>query len=349
MVPYTAGMGAAVIYGSIYLEHQTGLHPESPRRLIAIVDSLRREESRLALAWTEPQEASEDDLEAVHEAGYIKEVAALSRRGGGWLDPDTVVSARSYEAALHAAGGAVQAVDLVMEGKADLAFALVRPPGHHATRRRGMGFCLFNNVAIAAHHALRRHGLSRLLMVDWDVHHGNGTQEAFYEDNRVLYFSVHEWPHYPGTGRYDEAGAGAGRGYTVNVPLPSGSGDRGYTKVFQDILAPLAERFRPELILVSAGYDAHWADPLASMSLSVPGFGALSGQVSALANAHCDGRLVFVLEGGYDLEALSHSVVATLAAAEGAAYSDPIGPAPSEASMPAIERVISAVRTVHDI
>ncbi len=202
-------------------------------------------------------------------------------------------------------------VDLVLDGQAERAFSLARPPGHHATRDRPMGFCLFNSIAAAAVHA-RRRGVQRVLIVDWDVHHGNGTQEIFYLKSDVLYFSVHQWPHWPGTGRMSETGVGEGVGATTNVPLPPGIGDAGYRQVFEQILVPLARRFAPELVLISAGYDAHAADPLSSMQLSTAGFGALTRITAELADELCDGRIVAGLEGGYHLEALADSVLETL-------------------------------------
>ncbi|MCL5256480.1 MAG: histone deacetylase [Chloroflexi bacterium] len=340
-------MGVAVVFGSIYLEHRTGSHPEKPQRLSAIVDLLHRERHWLNLLWTEPRRASLEEVTRVHTASYVEEVRLISEQGGGWLDADTIISPRSYEAALYAAGGICQAVDLVIEGRAGSAIGMVRPPGHHAVPDRGMGFCLFNNIAIATHHALGIEGINRVLIVDWDVHHGNGTQEAFYEDDRVMCFSVHQWPLFPGTGMVGEIGAGRGAGYNVNVPLPSGSGDPEYRRVFEEILDPLAERFRPDLVMVSAGYDAHWRDPLASMALSVSGFGELTRRVKSLAERFCGGKLVFTLEGGYDLQALPYSVLATVAAASGLEFPDPLGPAASRSPAPAVDRVISSAKAIH--
>ncbi|GAI04383.1 unnamed protein product, partial [marine sediment metagenome] len=207
-----------------------------------------------------PRAASLEELSTVHSMGFISYIQAFAERGGGWLDADTVVSPASYDAALYAAGGAIKAVDGVLSGEVESAFALVRPPGHHALRWEAMGFCLFNNIAIAAKHALNSYRLERILIVDFDVHHGNGTQDAFYHDPSVLYFSAHQYPFYPGSGHFDETGAGPGEGYTVNVPLPAWCGDSEYLRVFEEILAPVARRFSPQLILVSAGYDAHWSD-----------------------------------------------------------------------------------------
>jgi acetoin utilization deacetylase AcuC-like enzyme len=225
-------------------------------------------------------------------------------------------------------------------------FALIRPPGHHALPGHAKGFCLFNNVALAARHAQQR-GLSRIMIVDFDVHHGNGTQEAFYSDPSVLFISTHQWGIYPGTGRADEVGAGAGRGYTVNVPLTAGAGDTTFGRIAADILWPAADRFQPELLLVSAGYDAHWRDPLAGLQLSCAGYHALAGQLAAIAKRHCGGKIVFVLEGGYDLPALSHGVANTIRGALGLPVDDPLGPAPRPESEAG--RILDQVRQLHGL
>jgi acetoin utilization deacetylase AcuC-like enzyme len=255
-------------------------------------------------------------LEDVHDPRYIDTVAEVARRGGGYWDLDTYISPGSYEAAILAAGAATAAVDAVVTEGARSAFALVRPPGHHALRMSAMGFCLFNNIAVAAQHAVKRHGLQRVMIVDWDVHHGNGTQDYFYDRSDVLFFSSHRYPFYPGTGALHETGRGKGAGYTVNVPLPAGVGDEGYSMVFREIVAPLAKRYRPELLLVSAGYDAHLADPLGGMAVSVAGFSEMARTVRLLADeiGECGGRVAAILEGGYNIEALAASVVATIAA-----------------------------------
>jgi acetoin utilization deacetylase AcuC-like enzyme len=254
----------------------------------------------------------------------------MAGRGGGFLDADTYLGARSYDAALLAAGGVVELVRAVVSGRASNGFALVRPPGHHSTPARGMGFCLFNNIAVAARAALDELNLTRVLIVDWDVHHGNGTQEIFYGLPQVFFFSTHQYPHYPGTGAWGETGAGAGLGYTANVPLPAGVGDAGFRRIFAEVLEPLAGRFRPELILVSAGYDAHWNDPLAGLCLSLDGYWEMARSVVALAGRLCGGRLVVTLEGGYDLDVLACGAANTCRALLGdsAPGADPLGPSP---------------------
>ncbi len=340
-------MSTGYVFHPIYLEHNDPGHSERKERLQSIMRSL---ESSGTLARLTSIEATPLDLEllsTMHDPNYIKRVEMVAESGWGMLDPDTYVNARSYEAALMAAGGLINAVEAVLLGQVDNGFALVRPPGHHALRDRGMGFCLFNNVALAAQYAIEQHGLPRILIVDFDVHHGNGTQDAFYERDDVLYFSTHQYPHYPGTGHWREKGQGRGEGYTVNVPLPEGVGDEGYTQAFEEILLPLAHRYNPDLILVSAGYDAHWVDPLASMRLSTTGFHHLTTILVSLAEELCQGRLVLTLEGGYDLDALSHSVLATFAALKREEAEDPLGPAPGRA--PFIDDLLQNVKEVHHL
>jgi len=258
-----------IVYHPIYLLHETGGHPERKERLTAVLNRIRSEQ--LEVDCITPTAATLSQVAAVHGKGYIDQVKAICEHGGGHLDIDTVLSKDSYHAALMAAGGAIKAVDAVLNGF-DSAFALVRPPGHHAMPNRGMGFCIFNNVAIAARHA-QATGLKKVLIVDWDVHHGNGTNAIFYSDRSVLYFSVHQFPHYPGTGRANEVGEDGAEGTKVNVPLPTGTGDEGYLMVFREILHPIALEFKPDLVLVSAGQDPHKDDPLGGMRLTAAGFG----------------------------------------------------------------------------
>jgi len=275
----------------------------------------RVERDRLDVEIITPQPATLDQVAAIHSRRYIDQVRALAEHGGGYLDIDTIVSRDSYQAALMAAGGDIAAVDAVMNDF-DTAFALVRPPGHHAMPNRGMGFCIFNNIAIGARHAQAR-GLKKVLIVDWDVHHGNGTQAVFYEDKSVLYFSTHQFPHYPGTGRLSEVGDGDGRGYTVNVPLPSGSDDSGFLAAYREILLPIALEFEPDIVMVSAGQDPDRSDPLGGMKLTAKGFGAMAGLVKNIADQCCEGRLIATLEGGYRIEAQAEDVVAELRAFQG--------------------------------
>lgn len=338
-------MPTGMIYGPIYLEHDTGNHVENAGRLKSIVSLLEESGLKQELRLIEPHATKPEDVETVHKHEHILHVQRLAQQGGVWADLDTFISPASYQVALYAAGGAMQAVELVVSGELDNAFALVRPPGHHATRSRAMGFCLFNNVAVAAKHALNACKLNRVLIADFDVHHGNGTQEAFSNDSQVLYFSAHQYPYYPGTGSVDETGTS---GNIINVPLPAGCGDAEYIKVFQEILVPAAKRFLPQLVLVSAGYDSHWIDSLSSMQVSVSGFAEMVTILKELASDLCQGRLVLALEGGYHHEALALSVKASFEVLLGKAVApDRLGKAPARGVNPDIDALLKAVRQVH--
>jgi acetoin utilization deacetylase AcuC-like enzyme len=292
------------------LRHDTGAHPERAARISAIEDELER---RDWLGWEmrESPAAERSLAEAVHPAGYVDAIEQFCLAGGGNLDLDTVVSRDSFEAAMHAAGGAAEAVDAVLESRAPVAASLHRPPGHHAERARAMGFCLFNNVAIAARRALDAHGLSRVLILDWDVHHGNGTNDIFHSDPQVLFVSIHQWPFYPGTGAASDEGSGPGEGFTVNLPVPGGSGDALWCSLVEHVTSPLATAYAPELVLVSAGFDAHADDPLAGCEVTDDGFAAMAGSVRRLAD-DLGVPVGVILEGGYDLGALSRGVARTL-------------------------------------
>ena len=295
-----------LLFDRAMIGHDPGTgHPERPARLAAIEAIL--EDRPIADTVLEgPSQASVETLERVHDAAHVQRILAL-RDEFAALDPDTRVSPGSVRAALLAAGAAVDAVDAVCTGEASGAFAFVRPPGHHAERARAMGFCLFNNIAVAAAHARAKHGCERVLIIDWDVHHGNGTQAIFYDDPGVLFFSTHQAPLYPGTGSVTEVGRGAGEGHTVNVPLSAEAGDGDLLLAFTRVLRPIADAYRPDLVLVSAGFDAHRQDPLGGLALTEEGYADLCGVAQSIARTHADGRLVLMLEGGYDLEALATS------------------------------------------
>jgi acetoin utilization deacetylase AcuC-like enzyme len=317
---------AALFRSLAFREHNTGEHPENAGRLLAIDTALERLDL-LAGRPEIPFHAAPDDLLArVHDLRYIAGIREFAAQGGGWLDADTPVGPHSVEVAALAAGAGVAAVEATLVGRAQRGFVLARPPGHHATPTRGMGFCLFNTIAVAAAHALAR-GLDRVLIVDWDVHHGNGTQDAFYESDKVLFCSVHQWPLYPGTGAASERGAGNGAGYTINVPLAVGANDDAYMEVFDQIIVPAANAFQPQIVLISAGFDAHANDPLAGMLVTELGFASLARRVIGIADDHADGRVVAFLEGGYDPPALAASVVVTLAELDGddASLADALG------------------------
>jgi acetoin utilization deacetylase AcuC-like enzyme len=343
-------MTTGLYYSPRYLEHAAPGHPEAPARLETAWAQLQRYGLLNDVAVAEPPPAPLADLERVHTPAHIRLVRAIAEDGGGWVDGDTFVAAASYDAALLAAGAAIAGCDAVLGGRQENAFALVRPPGHHALPDRAMGFCLFNNVAVAAGWARARGGAERVLIVDFDVHHGNGTQDIFYDRDDVVLFSTHQFPLYPGTGRLGETGAGAGEGYTVNLPLPPGCGDAAYRRAFDEVLAPLARRWRPDLILVSAGYDAHWSDPLANMRLTVEGYVAMVERLCGLARELCGGRLVALLEGGYNLGAVAASVVATCQVLSGQApIGDPLGPPPAAPTPSAADQVLAAARQLHHI
>lgn len=284
-------------------------HPEAPGRLLAIMRRLEDSGTAARLTAIAPRIAEQEWITQIHTAAYVASLNRHApREGRVSLDPDTSMSPGSLSAAYLAAGGALAGVDAIIGGRVDHVFCAVRPPGHHAEANRAMGFCLFNNVAIAARYAQKRHGLGRILIVDWDVHHGNGTQHSFESDPSVLFFSTHQYPHYPGTGRATERGTGSGTGYTINVPMKPGEGDEEYRAVFERTLIPAADEFKPEFVIVSAGFDAHKDDPLASMGLTEAGYADLTAIVAGIAKHHAGGRLLSCLEGGYHVTALAASV-----------------------------------------
>jgi acetoin utilization deacetylase AcuC-like enzyme len=294
------------------LEHDTGPHPENRARIPAIEDELER---RGWLGWErrEAPQASLEQLTAVHPAEHVERIRTVAEAGGAWLDADTIVSPGSYNAALHAAGGACAMVDALMAGDAPTGFCGLRPPGHHCEAATPMGFCLMNNIAIAAQHARDAHGLERVAIFDWDVHHGNGTNDIFHARSDVFFASIHQSPLYPGTGPAEDTGSGEGEGYTLNVPVPPGSGEDVWLRAVDDVVLPAIRAFEPQLLLVSAGFDAHRADPLAQCELEAESFAAMAGRVRDAAR-ELGVPLGAVLEGGYDLKALASSVAATLEA-----------------------------------
>lgn len=309
----------AVFKHELFLEHDPGYgHVESPDRLTAIYQALDQSPLGGQLLFPAFAPASEEILALNHTPRHIFRVKATAGKPFEALDPDTHTSPRSYEAACLATGAVVAAVEMVVQGGCDNAYALVRPPGHHAEADHTSGFCLFNNVAVAARYGLQRLGLHRILIVDWDIHHGNGTQHAFYDTDQVLYFSSHQYPFFPGSGSLSETGSGKGAGYTVNVPLQGGQDDFAFARIFNELLVPIARQYQPECIIVSAGYDIYAGDPLGTMGVTPAGFGYLTRVLVDLAAELCQGRLVLALEGGYSFEGLAGGVLASLAELTGA-------------------------------
>ena len=339
----------AIAYDPYHKHHTREGHPENQRRVEETWSLLRVDGILDKLLHTPSTPAPHDAILRVHTRTYLERLEAAVQQGKSNLDADTYLSDESYQAALLSAGGLLNVVDAVMQGKVQNGISLGRPPGHHAMPHWGMGFCLLANVSIAARWAQDHYNVGRVLIVDFDVHHGNGTQEVFYRDPSVLFFSTHQFPFYPGTGAAYETGEDRAEGATINVPLPSNVGDEGYLSIFRQLLLPAARLFRPELILVSAGYDAHWLDPLANMRLSITGYTHLLEQLMALADELCGGRLVVGLEGGYHIGALSHSVLSAvrLLSHSHQGPSDPFGPAPGGERD--IAPLLGKLRTLHNI
>jgi acetoin utilization deacetylase AcuC-like enzyme len=310
--------GTGIVKDERYMDHVAmDHHPESAQRLEVLYRLL--EEPGMAGSFTliPPRPATEEEIEWIHTPTYFQLVASTAQRPYTMLDPDTYACPKSFDTAKLAVGGCLEAVDQVMQGKVKNAFAFIRPPGHHAEANRAMGFCLFNNVAIAAEYALRSYKLKKALIIDWDLHHGNGTQRSFYERADVLYFSTHQYPYYPGTGHISETGKGAGAGFTVNVPLSAGPGDAEYMEIFEEILEPIALEYQPDIVFVSAGFDIYYRDPLGGMQVTPHGFANLARIILEFSEKTSKGRTVFVLEGGYHLDGLRDSVRSVLQVMKG--------------------------------
>lgn len=336
-------MRTGVVKDSRYADHhQDPGHVESPERIEAL-NRMVEEEIAFPYLPIEPRPATEKELELIHTRAYVRLVRSTAGRERVVLDPDTSASQLSWETACLAAGGVLRAADLVLEGRVRNALALVRPPGHHAEADAARGFCLFNNIAIAAEHLVRERGLARILIADWDLHHGNGTQHAFYDRSDVLFFSTHQYPCYPGSGHWSETGEGRGEGFTLNVPLAPGKGDGDYAFIYRNFLGPVARQFKPEFILVSAGFDIAGGDPLGGMDVSSRGFGTLAAGLTRLADDLCDGRLVVVLEGGYNLLELNEGVKAVLERMAGVAEPPEVK---AELSLAAGRELAQAVKSI---
>jgi len=303
-------MTTGLLYDPIYLEHDTGFgHPERSDRLTAVMQYLEKQPFFEDITRISPRPAESEWIQQIHAPEYIDRAAAACRKHYAHLDVlDVAISPKSYDIALLAAGGALELGDRVMSGALDNAFGLVRPPGHHAEHEMALGFCLFNNIAILARYLQKKHGLEKILILDWDVHHGNGTQHTFEEDPSVFYVSLHQYPFYPGTGAASETGLSRGGGATLNCPMPAGSDDADYKQAFTDRILPAVNAFKPEIVLLSAGFDAHAADPLAQINLTTGCYGWMTERMMEIADRHANGRLIAMLEGGYDLNALAQCV-----------------------------------------
>jgi acetoin utilization deacetylase AcuC-like enzyme len=334
-----------------YKDHQLPgyNHPESNKRILAVWDELR--ESKLVERMTPiaPIEATRDMLRAVHTERLVSQLEQMERLARPtFIDQDTYAMPQSFQIARLAAGGTVRAVEAVVKGEVDNALAVVRPPGHHATPNAAMGFCIYSNVAIAARYANQVLGLERVMVVDYDVHHGNGTQDVFYDDPKVLFLSTHQSPFYPMTGKLNETGEGAGKGTTINIPFPNYVGNDGFKLAYEKVVWKAARRYKPQLILVSAGFDAHWVDPLAQLRLTLGGYAHLTRELIAMANELCGGKIVFVMEGGYDLVSLSHGVRNVAHALLGEdEVSDPLGMA--EGNERDVTGLIDKVAVLHGL
>jgi len=312
-----------VVWDPAYLDHVTDDgHPEHPRRLIPLYRRLEKTAAENPFATIVPSQAAEEEILLVHSPAYLEQVKASADQAASALSADTLTCDRSYRTARLAIGGTIGAVRKVIDGKLANALVLARPPGHHAERTRAMGYCIFNNVAVGAMAARRSMGVDRVMVVDWDLHHGNGTQHIFERDPAVFFFSSHQFPHYPGTGHLTETGLGPGEGTTMNVPLSKGCGDGEFTAIYRRLLAPVARAFRPQLILVSAGFDIHTDDPLGGMRVTPAGFAGLTRVLLEIARKACDGRVVFCLEGGYNADALADSVLAMIDELTGRTHTD---------------------------
>lgn len=343
-------MTTAYLTDKRFTQHDFPGHPEHAGRIEAVWRQLEASGLAEQMLHIAPTAASDEQILAAHSQHHLERLIAVSRgKRMARLDPDTYALPESLAVARLAAGAVIGAVDAALSGRAENALAIVRPPGHHATADRAMGFCLLNNIAIAARHAQTRHGVKNVLVFDCDVHHGNGTNDIFYGDPSVLFISTHQYPYYPGTGVIDDIGAGAGRGFTVNIPLAAGHGDDSCRRLFADVISPAIKRFEPDLMLISAGFDAHWADPLASMNLTLAGYDWLARECVKLAERLCEGRIVFVMEGGYDLPALAHgwrNIAGALLGRD--EISDPYGAARSGVRND-IQPLIDQLRRIHGL
>jgi acetoin utilization deacetylase AcuC-like enzyme len=331
----------AIFKNDLFLEHIPDFnHVESPERLRVIYEQLQQPPLDKLFLYPEFPPASVEAVELNHTKEHVMQVAGTAGKAFSSLDPDTQTSPKSFDAACLAAGAVISGMEMIVQGKADNGFALVRPPGHHAETSHSMGFCLFNNVAIGARYGLQNLGLQRIAIIDWDLHHGNGTQNSFYTSSQVLYISTHAYPYYPGSGSLGEVGAGEGEGFTVNIPLSGGQDDRAFARIFKEIVVPVTREYHPDFIIVSAGFDTYFGDPLGTMAVTEQGFASMTRQIVDLAAETCDGRLLVALEGGYNLRGLRDGVLAVLAELSG----DPR--CPGKVNEETLQAIINGAREV---
>ena len=337
-----------IVFDSVFLKHDQYGHPENSKRLESIFFELEKKDLLNKVSQLKSRSAETDEIKICHAREYIEYVREFCDNGGGYLDPDTYANSYSFNAAVTAVGSSIDLIETVIRGDLKNGFALVRPPGHHALSDRSMGFCLFGNIAIAAKSALTQPGINKVAIVDFDVHHGNGTQALVGDDPNILFISTHQYPFYPGTGSIREIGNGKAEGTIINIPLQASVGDEVFKIVHKKIVIPALERFQPDLILVSAGYDAHWDDPLANLNLSLTGYDWISRELINSAERICSGKIVFFLEGGYNLQVLSNGVANTIRGLLGMEdFEDPLGKSNNEE--PDIERVIKELIKIHHL
>ena len=337
-----------IVYDPIFLKHDQPGHPESAKRLESILGGLKEKDLIEKVKKLETRQAVTEEITLCHSKDYVEYVKEFCEKGGGNLDPDTYSNKFSFLSAATAVGSSVDLTKAVIREEMKNGFALLRPPGHHALASRSMGFCLFGNIAIAAKDALTQSGINKVAIVDFDVHHGNGTQALVGDDPNIHFISTHQYPYYPGTGGIREMGEGNAEGTVVNIPLPAGVGDVGFQLVYENVIIPSLEKFSPDLILVSAGYDAHWDDPLAELNLSISGYNWISRELIKCAERVCNGKIVFLLEGGYNLQVLSNGVANTIRALLGIdSFEDPLGK--SQESEADVQKLITELIKIHSL
>jgi acetoin utilization deacetylase AcuC-like enzyme len=337
-----------IAFDPIFLKHDQPGHPENAKRLESIISGLKEKELFEKVKLIDSRAAEIDEIAIYHTKEYAEYVKEICEKGGGYLDPDTYTNKNSFTAASTAVGSSIDLTKAIIKGELKNGFALLRPPGHHALANRSMGFCLFGNIAIAAKVALTQPGISKVAIVDFDVHHGNGTQAIVGDDPNILFISSHQYPFYPGTGSIREIGQGEAEGTIVNIPLQAGVGDSGFKMVYEKVVIPSLEQFKPDIILVAAGYDAHWDDPLANLNLSLTGYNWISRELIKSAEKICNGKVVFFLEGGYNLQVLSDGVANTIRGLLGIeSFEDPLGT--TDDKEPDIEKVINELIKIHSL